>query len=716
MDTTTEPYTDEAGHSVGLVTVVKMPSWTVTAVFGAFCALLLVVLAVYCGIPLLDAPVTTEPQRQTAVCKSAPCAQFAIALRASLSRRIRPCDDFYGHVCGSWDAKRTDTVQVALLQRMFHAVNDLNRKATVAVPSSQTAEQKVAMAFQACEDLVAKNHSSMDAVRRMLMEAGLFSPPVWTGPHDVVNTSCFLETRWHMAPLITFKLEREDSLLALAPSMWAKKHFARRSRRMPLESDFNALHGFFASRPPGSHAVVESEPSTADMTSAELRSLDNRVTLELGGELLQPAKEGRLLFDYSTIGSFVPEIDGQVWRLLLHGCLDHTGPLVYSVYHPAFVRKVLSLPARIGAPAAQQYLRWYIIETLAANYHGPWMVEVAGGQERALLNQQFKCHRMLLKYAGRAFVAPYIRNFFTKTVERDLKMLHRDLTDAYEYLLQALRPLVPTFSFGAYDERHDRDNRRNGTTKMHRGPFEIVTKSSDAYLNEAYQNFSDMSADSFENWLRLKAGFGHSDRDKVSFPQVYPKRLAPMFFDFVEKGDDGVVKDFRLLPDIIAVPFYHAEAPIVFKLGGLASLISSALLALVLDKGFVDRGNVSWAGQVAGQNRPVGECARRIVQALEQESEATARLLEVAALHHVLKTQEAGGDPAVVLADVPQLVGTQLQYAVWCYLQCGEVRGRHRCNAPLRELPSFADAFACPADAPMRKAITCAGTVLAERL
>ncbi|KAL1415608.1 hypothetical protein MTO96_006729 [Rhipicephalus appendiculatus] len=633
VDTNAEPYTDEAGHRVGLVTVVKMPSWTVTAVFGAFCALLLVVLAVYCGIP---PPGCASDDR-------------AAAPDSSLQE---PCDDFYGHVCGSWDAKRTDTVQLALLQRVFHGVIDINRKITVAAPSSQTAVQKIAMAYQACEDLVAKNHSSMNAVRRMLMEAGLFSPPVWTGPHDVVNASCSLETRWHMAPLITFKLEREASLLALAPSMWAKKHFARRSRRLPLESDFNALHGFFASRHPGSHAVVESEPSTADMTSAELRALDNRVTLELGGEILQPANEGRLLLDYDTIGSFVPGIDGQVWRLLLHGCLDHTGPLVYSVYHPAFVRKVLSLPARIGAPATQQYLRWYIIETLAANYHGPWMVEVAGGQERAFLNQQFKCHRMLLKYAGRAFVASYVRNFFTKTVERDLKMLHRDLKDAYEYLLQALRPLVPTFSFGAYDERHDHDQ-RNGTTNMDRGPFEIVAKSSDAYLNDAYQNFSDMSADSFENWLRLKAGFRHSDRDKVSFPQVYSKRLEPMFFELVNNGDDGVVKDFRLLPDVIAVPFYHAEAPLVFKLGGLASLMSSALLALVMDKGFVDRGNVSWVGQAESQNRHVGECARRIVQELEQESEATVRLLEVAALQHVLKTQETGGDPAIVLADVP---------------------------------------------------------------
>lgn len=717
VDTNTEPYMDETGQRVGLITMVKMPQWTVTAMFGACCALLLAVLVVYCGIRLMDAPVTAEPQRQTLGCKSAACAQFATTLKTSLSRAVRPCDDFYGHVCGSWDAQRTDTVKRALLQRVVRAVNELNRKVAVTAPSSQTAVQKAAMAFQACEDLVAKNRSSMEAVRHMLMEAGLFAPPVWTGPHDMVNASCSLETRWHMAPLITFKLERNASLLALAPSMWAKKHFARRSRRLPLEADFDALHQFFASSYLGSHAAFNSQPSIDDMTSAQLRGLDNRVTLELGSELLQPEEtEGRQLYDHATVGSFVPGIDGQVWRLLLHACLDHAGPLVYTVYHAAFVRKVLSLPAKIGATAAQQYLRWYVIETLAANYHGPWMVEVAGSQERALLNQQLKCHRMLLKYAGRAFVAPYVRNFFTEAVERDLRTLHRNLTYAYEYILQVLRPLVPAFSFGAYDERHGHDSQKNRTINVDRGPFEIVAKSSDAYLDDAYQNFSDMSADSFENWLRLKAGFSHSDRDKVTFPQVYSKRLGPIFYELVDNGDDGGAKDFRLLPDVIAVPFYHSEAPLVFKLGGLASLMSSALLALVVDKGFIDRGNVSWAGQAYTQSHPVSECARRVVQALEQESEATTRLLEVAALRHVLKTQERGEAAAAFLADMPQLSGPQLQYAVWCYLQCGEARGRHRCNAPLRDHPSFAEVFTCPAAAPMRKAATCAATLLAERL
>ncbi|XP_070385155.1 neprilysin-1-like [Dermacentor albipictus] len=717
VDTNLEPYTDETGQRVGLITMVKMPSWTVTAVFGAFCALLLVVVAVYCGIHLMDAPATAEPQRQTLGCQSVACTQFATTLKKSLSRTVRPCDDFYGHVCGSWDAQRTDTVKMALLQRVVHAVNELNRKVEVATPAPQTAVQKAAMAFQACEDLVVKNHSSMDAVRHMLMEAGLFAPPVWTGPHDMVNASCSLETRWHMAPLITFKLDRNASLLALAPSMWAKKHFARRSRRLPQEADFDALHKFFASSYPGSRAGVGPQFSTEDMTSAQLLGLDNRITLELGGELLQPEEyEGRELYDHITVGSFVPGIYGQVWRLLLHACLNHTGPLVYTLYHAAFVRKVLSLPTRIGAPAAQQYLRWYVIETLAANYHGPWIVEMAGSKERALLHQQFKCHRMLLKYAGRAFVAPYVRNFFTEAVERDLRTLHRDLTDAYEYLLQALRPLVPAFSFGAYDERHGHDSQKNGTISVNRGPFEIVEKSSDAYLDDAYQNFSDMSADSFENWLRLKAGFSHSDRDKVTFPQVYSKRVEPMFYEFVESGDPNGVKDFRLLPDVIAVPFYHAEAPLVFKLGSLASLMSSALLSLVVDKGLVDRENVSWAGQAYNQSHPTSECARRVAQALEQGSEVTTRLLEVAALRHVLKARVRGEDAAAFLAGMPQLSGSQLKYAIWCYLQCGEVRGRHRCNAPLREHPSFANVFACPAAAPMRKAATCAATLLAERL
>ncbi|KAH6921024.1 hypothetical protein HPB50_027987 [Hyalomma asiaticum] len=462
--------------------------------------------------------------------------------------------------------------------------------------------------------------------------------------------------------------------------------------------------------------MVGSESSIEDMSSAELQALDNRVTLELGGELLQPAEnEGRLLLDYITVDSFVPGMDGQVWRLLLHGCLDHTGPVVYSVYHAAFVQKVLSLPARVGPLAAQQYLRWYIIETLAANYHGPWMVQMAGSQERALLIQQFRCHRMLLKYAGRAFVAPYVRNFFTETVERDLRKLHRDLTNAYEFILQALRPLVPTFSFGAYDERGDRNSQANVTTSVDRGPFEIVMKSSDAYLNDAYENFSDMSADSFDNWIRLKAGFGHSDREKVTFPHVFSKRKEPIFFELVDVGDGSGVNDFRLLPDVVAVPFYHAEAPLVFKLGGLASFLSSALLALVVEKGFVDRGNFSWAEQADIPNRPADDCARRVVQALEQDSEETARLLEVAALQHVLKTQ-GRKDSVTLLADVPKLTGSQLLYAVWCHMQCGEVRGRQRCNAPLRELSSFADVFACPDEAPMRKVITCAASLLAERL
>lgn len=118
VDTNTEPYADESGRQVGLVTVVKVPSWTVTALFGAVCALLLVVLMVYCGVHVLDTPVTTEQQHQTSECKNAPCSDFAAMLRASMSPAVRPCDDFYGHVCGSWNAKRAVRMPFLLTMKL----------------------------------------------------------------------------------------------------------------------------------------------------------------------------------------------------------------------------------------------------------------------------------------------------------------------------------------------------------------------------------------------------------------------------------------------------------------------------------------------------------------------------------------------------------------------------------------------------------------------
>ncbi|KAH7983537.1 hypothetical protein HPB52_012454 [Rhipicephalus sanguineus] len=298
-----------------------------------------------------------------ATCESEPCAHLASLLFESVKADSEPCKDFYEYVCGNW--KYTGSQSDVLFQKLVDEVTDLTRNVSVP-PTGQSAAQKAALAYQACEDIVAKNNTSLTTVMRILEEAGLYSPPAWAAPFDALNTTFYLGVQWSIAAPV--KLTYAQSTyrgitLRMAPSESLKAYVHR--RREPnfydkLRNDYYALN------------AANKDPKIDYDTWTQI---DRDVVEETQQKLKTVASGSDFAgWNESTIQDAVDDVSQEQWMSLLRVYFGHyNGSLRFYVDSLHIFRKFMTLPKTLGAEKAQAYFKWYMVEILATKVYAPWV-------------------------------------------------------------------------------------------------------------------------------------------------------------------------------------------------------------------------------------------------------------------------------------------------------------------------------------------------------
>ncbi|KAH9372576.1 hypothetical protein HPB48_016478 [Haemaphysalis longicornis] len=530
------------------------------------------------------------------------------------------------------------------------------------------------MAYQSCEDIVAKNSTSMATVKRILHEAGFFSLAIWKSSLNILNASFFLALTWRIASPFKFEFVQETEpglTIHLGPSQSVVEYLKRRQQpdwSIRSISDFDEMQGTFQSD------MEEKIPY------AVWKRADDNVANDWFGKLpTGEKKKGSKNWTELDIDQAPGNMGRDDWATLLDTYFGNPMPLTFRVHSPDLFSSFAGLPSLVGHDMARAYYRWYMVEVLAGAVYAPWITRRHPDYNSALKHQRRYCFAILEKSAGYAFLAPYVSKTFSTEVTDDIVSLLRQVRGAYGKLFarsgnfNKIVNLLPSYST---------DSGR---------VLDFFRVLDDVTLDRRYAHYEDMTSDPLDNWRRLRIGLTKSFYGDVTMDAAGDviKRLRLYTCD-------NLNLDFALRPDVAVIPFFGTRMPAVLKLAGLGSIMASAMTDAVYAAKY------KWTQRDIDAWNRSSACMKQkgLPDGSGNEFDPLKRTLALAA---VVMAQEkvTGESGAVVLRDLLELSSTQLLFAAWCHLECGKAFGPKLCNDPIRELPSFGEAFKCSADAPM---------------
>lgn len=81
------------------------------------------------------------------------CGKYATTIKQSIRSHIKPCEDFYGHVCSGWIATHGTSVLAEVLERFKTAVSDAAWLVKVPLHYQKSVE-KAAAFYTSCANVV----------------------------------------------------------------------------------------------------------------------------------------------------------------------------------------------------------------------------------------------------------------------------------------------------------------------------------------------------------------------------------------------------------------------------------------------------------------------------------------------------------------------------------------------------------------------------------
>ncbi|KAG0415840.1 hypothetical protein HPB47_006981 [Ixodes persulcatus] len=132
-------------------------------------------------------------------CRSPSCSRYSHLVKHSLNRVVKPCDNFYRHVCHGWTRDHLGSV---MAEQYLDHVTALLRKTSPQL-KNQSPLEKVAKLFQSCEEVLAQSEESAsmaDIMRETLLE--------WPSPSlnpDVLQSITRLQIKLNLSILLVIE-------------------------------------------------------------------------------------------------------------------------------------------------------------------------------------------------------------------------------------------------------------------------------------------------------------------------------------------------------------------------------------------------------------------------------------------------------------------------------------------------------------------------------
>ncbi|XP_029830139.3 neprilysin-1-like [Ixodes scapularis] len=626
---------------------------------GFLCLSLFVVVVILLLVSLLR--ISTSRNDSFATCRSPSCSRYSHLVNHSLNPVVKPCDNFYQHVCHGWTRDHLGSV---MAEQYLDHVTVLLRKTSPQL-KNQSPLEKVAKLFQSCEEVLAQSEESAsmaDIMRGTLLE--------WPSPSsnpDVLQSITRLQIKLNLSILLVIEKRYYENHTAVL--LWPCDQvlkMKRRREKIIRYSNYEEYHGKFRDHLAAPHDV-------GLQSFEEFSKVEAAVFRYLGDQFYRV--DAVTVFSLAGLANLTYHVSLERWRTLFETELGLvTGQsLKIHVGSVQYLMAFNSLLAEQGDRAVHLYLGWALVQLLspytwkrfAVLYH-------FGDLGAALQSRPWDCLQLTEMLLGWTLFAHQAK------LKPDPEVAN-DTRDLVESVYGSLRGRISSSDWlGPF---------------MNRLPAKLgVTHDyQDSALEaeaSALIELPNLNSIFLDNWIEIvryararNLSFLKLSRtDQVRY--IAPGKSWPPF-----SVHDGAI----LMPThSLTLPTYDPLVPPAVKFGALGSLIADGVFSLLLDK-------------VIGHPAPEKALLRRLScyqKHMGRHGNQMIKAYRAASLTFLWDafnetTSQQNKTRLVGLRDYNQ---EQTFFLALCYLLCSRddpSDAEALCNEPLMANPTFAEVFSC---------------------
>lgn len=621
-------------------------------------------------------------------CGSEDCRRIGALLKEAMDERVRPCDDFYRHVCGRWLRSHPGKTVGQVLASAFVAnVTRLARNVRIPLslaPVHQTAVQKAARHLVACESIVTDTEDQSANVREVLAEGGIVWPDAVVenaSSADVLSAMFYMSRVVRMPVLLDVVFEdeqveqrvmfrRPDNVLALlAESKWRTQNITTNKYKKYVRAIYDSF-----TEQGNSSDFKKRFRNTARLEAALISTMNASVFTSEKDDVI------------STSTSHIPHLSLGVskerWLTAFLKFLNTSEDFPVVISSGRYFQAVFALYNQLGEADFTELYHWLCVQVLVP-FTNRRIIEAARPGDSVREKHRERCFASSDRAFHYALEYPYMSHVASAQVKNDVGQLMQRVGRSFaEVLSRTGSPILASNCSAASTERS-----AGAYTALFR-------RSRPEYFEEVYHRYPDMKLSAVANWMAVAASA--------------PTAITSESSKFGEASPHSSVWSVPIEASYIDVPYYALAAPNAVKFAGIGSRLVGRLFSeLVLN-------NEACRNAVMEESEETWDCIEaglankyRNLDVMKVDGQVAMFSWTVA--WTAFRAHAASIQSTVMLEAFPGLSERALFYVVGCLLLCGDDvhQAEARCNLPLRHDQNFANAFSCGLGSPMRPKAQC---------
>ncbi|XP_064461788.1 endothelin-converting enzyme 1-like isoform X2 [Ornithodoros turicata] len=651
---------------------------------GLFVALVVIISA----FTLVQRKFSRSKSPQLVTCQTLDCVDHAYNLKGALNKAIEPCENFYEHVCGSWEPKNEgassvqEDIYLDTVRRHIEHLEDPLEKSLPAqffklCMNTTEPEEEVRHLFR---NFMKELHISWPKKpeKGVLPLSVLINLAVNWNMRPLFNIHVFLRKKMHLPRMISFHRG------TIGPK-WAIRQ-AKLEKHDLFEEYFVRYASLLGIPEP---ELLNISQYKADEVSVIEKLLNND----------DDAEPKEYIYPISRVDSATPSIPAHLWLKLLnehyHPTFNFTPSDIMYIEDLDLLRVLENITQEIPTERLMNVIGWTFVQKYS-------LLAFLGFSEAGILkygsSEDYKNHKP-------AFCLENTHNLYgLLSIEKVLK--HRFGTKERRQVDQLLHSVIENAEKLISNTSWIDQATKSAAIKKISGIVTELWPPKDVFrpgklFQDYYKDFPNVTSSFFSSYLELVKKV-RTFRGHEHFDDVYMKTLSTPYgaFHYSHAMNTAFLGLQALEP-----PMYYRNGTPAMNYGALGSYYASKIIGALDRQGvnFTDRGEARmwWSNETYDVYSSKVDCIMNDKRNLFNVFPLLPALEISYRAYRDVKGRH-GTQPDLRLMTLSQYSEEQMFFMSYCYTLCSKNRSEsHDCNYPLMNSNAFVQAFRCPRSSPM---------------